>query len=74
MLPVYLGLLINEISLFIKKKKKKKYFDNIGVDESGLLEQKFEREEILQVVHDMEGDKSPSSNGFTMVSIIIVGG
>ena len=57
-----------------KKKKKKKDFDHIGVDESGLLEQKFEREEILQVVHDMEGDKSPSSNGFTMVSIIIVGG
>ena len=72
MLPVYLGLLINEISLFIKKKKKD--FDHIGVDESGLLERKFEREEILQVVHDMEGDKSPSSNGFTMVSIIIVGG
>ena len=71
MLPVYLGLLINEISLFIKKKKD---FDHIGVDESGLLEQKFEREEILQVVRDMEGDKSPSSNGFTMVSIIIVGG
>ena len=71
---MYLGLLINEISLFIKKKKKKKYFDHIGVDESGLLERKFEREEILQVVRDMEGDKSPSSNGFTMVSIIIVGG
>ena len=71
---MYLGLLINEISLFIKKKKKKKDFDHIGVDESGLLERKFEREEILQVVRDMEGDKSPSSNGFTMVSIIIVGG
>ena len=70
---MYLGLLINEISLFIKKKKKKD-FDHIGVDESGLLERKFEREEILQVVRDMEGDKSPSSNGFTMVSIIIVGG
>ena len=30
------------------------------------LERKFEREEIFQVVRDLEGDKAPGSDGFTM--------
>ena len=30
------------------------------------LERKFEREEILQVVRDMEGDKASGPDGFTM--------
>ena len=41
-------------------------FDNIGVVENGLLEQRFEEEEILQVMHDMEGDKASGLDGFTM--------
>ena len=42
-------------------------FDRIGVMERGWLERKFEREEILQVLNDLEGDKSPGLDGFTMV-------
>ena len=30
------------------------------------FERKFEREEILQVVSELEGDKAPGSDGFTM--------
>ena len=30
------------------------------------FERKFEREEILQVVSELEGDKAPSPDGFTM--------
>ena len=30
------------------------------------LERKFEREEILQVVSDLDGDKAPGPDGFTM--------
>ena len=30
------------------------------------LERKFEREEILQVVSDLDGDKTPGPDGFTM--------
>lgn len=41
-------------------------FDNIGVVESGLLEWRFEKEEILQVVCDMDGDKALGLDGFTM--------
>lgn len=44
----------------------KLYFDHIGVVQSGLLERRFEREEILLAVHDMEGHKSPRLDGFTM--------
>ena len=41
-------------------------FDRIGDLERVWLERKFEREEILQVVSDLEGDKAPSLDGFTM--------
>ena len=40
-------------------------FDRIGDMERVLLERKFEREEILQVVSDLEGDKAPDLDGFT---------
>ena len=42
----------------------------MGEVESGLLERllerKFERDEIANVVRNMEGDKSPWPNGFSM--------
>ena len=41
-------------------------FDCIGDMERVWLERKFEREKILQVVSDLEGDKAPSLDGFTM--------
>ena len=41
-------------------------FDTIGELESGLLERRFEKEEILQVVRDMEGDKALGPDGFMM--------
>ena len=41
-------------------------FDCIGDMERVWLERKFEREEIFQVVRDLEGDKAPSLYGFTM--------
>ena len=40
-------------------------FDCIGDMERVWLERKFEREEIFQVVRDLEGDKALGSNGFT---------
>ena len=39
----------------------------IGDMERVWLKMKFEREEILQVVSELEGDKAPSLDGFTMV-------
>ena len=41
-------------------------FDHIGDVERVWLKTKFEREEILQVVRDLEGDKAPGPDGFTM--------
>ena len=41
-------------------------FDCIGDVERVGLERKFEREEILQVVRDLEGDKALGPDGFTM--------
>ena len=41
-------------------------FDHIGNLERVWLERKFEREEILQVASDLDGDKAPSPDGFTM--------
>ena len=42
-------------------------FDCIGDMERVWLERKFEREETLQVVRDLEGDKAPGLDAFTMV-------
>ena len=42
-------------------------FGRIGEMERVWLERKFEREEILQVVSDLEGDKAPGPDGFTTV-------
>ena len=41
-------------------------FDQIGELERGWLERRFEKDEILSVVRDMEGDKAPGPNGFSM--------
>ena len=41
-------------------------FDYIGDTERVWLERKFAREEILQVVNDLEGDKALVLDGFTM--------
>ena len=41
-------------------------FDRIGDMERVWLERKFEREEILQVVKELEGDKASGPDGFTM--------
>ncbi|KAK9988965.1 hypothetical protein SO802_029204 [Lithocarpus litseifolius] len=41
-------------------------FDRIGDEEKVWLERNFEREEILQVVSDMDGNKAPGPDGFTM--------
>ena len=41
-------------------------FDQIRGTEWGWLERKFEKEEGIQVVRDMEGDRAPCPNGFSM--------
>ena len=41
-------------------------FDQIGELERGWLERRFEKDEILLVVRDMEGDKAPGPDGFSM--------
>ena len=41
-------------------------FDRIGNLEGVCLERKFEREEILQAISDLDGDKAPSPDGFMM--------
>ena len=41
-------------------------FDCIGDMERVWLKRKFERDGIFQVVRDLEGDKAPGPDGFTM--------
>ena len=41
-------------------------FDMISEEEQALLERKFDREEVLQVVKDLQGDKASGPDGFTM--------
>uniref|UniRef100_A0A2N9IF45 Reverse transcriptase zinc-binding domain-containing protein n=1 Tax=Fagus sylvatica TaxID=28930 RepID=A0A2N9IF45_FAGSY len=41
-------------------------FASIGEADRNLLERRFEREEIVQVLKDLQGDKAPGSDGFTM--------
>ncbi len=40
-------------------------FASIQVADNNLLERPFEKEEIVQVVKDFQGDKAPGLNGFT---------
>uniref|UniRef100_A0A2N9EBT0 Reverse transcriptase domain-containing protein n=1 Tax=Fagus sylvatica TaxID=28930 RepID=A0A2N9EBT0_FAGSY len=41
-------------------------FASIRDDERVLLKRRFEKEEIVQVLKDFQGDKAPGSDGFTM--------
>jgi hypothetical protein len=41
-------------------------FDLISDEEQAMLERKFDRDEVLQVVNDLQGDKAPGPDGFTM--------
>ena len=42
-------------------------FDQIGEMERGWMERRFEKDEIISVVRDMEGDKTAGPDGFSMV-------
>ena len=42
------------------------YFACIGEDERLALEGEFFKEEVIQVLMEMEGDKAPGPDGFTM--------
>jgi hypothetical protein len=41
-------------------------FSAIGDLDRNMLDSRFEKEEIIQVVKDLQGDKSPGPDGFTM--------
>ena len=41
-------------------------FDQIGELEMGWLERRFEKDEILSMVRDMEGDKARGPGGFSV--------
>ena len=41
-------------------------FDLIDPIDQDLLERPFDREEVVQVVQNMQGDKAPGPDGFTM--------
>ena len=41
-------------------------FTSIEEDERLVLERDFSKEEVVQVLQEMEGDKAPSLDGFTM--------
>jgi hypothetical protein len=41
-------------------------FDVITANESALLERQFDKDEVLQVVKDLQGDKALGPDGFTM--------
>jgi hypothetical protein len=41
-------------------------FARITGEEKDSLEQKFKKEEVFQVVKDLQGDKAPGPDGFTM--------
>jgi hypothetical protein len=44
------------------------YFDVISSEERNMLERPFTFDEVLQVVKDLQGDKAPGPDGFTMAS------
>ena len=41
-------------------------FATIGADANSRLERRFDKEEVVQDLKDLEEDKSPSPDGFTM--------
>ena len=41
-------------------------FASIGEEAKDRLERRFDKEEVVQVLKDLEGDKAPSPDGFTM--------
>ena len=41
-------------------------FDSIDPFDRDLLERPFDREEVIQVVQNLQGDKAPGPDGFTM--------
>jgi hypothetical protein len=41
-------------------------FHSIGAGDSALLERKFDREEVSTVLKDLQGDKAPGPDGFSM--------
>ena len=48
-------------------------FDQIDGLEGGWLERRFEKEEILPAIKELEGVKAPSLEGFSMAFFTIVG-
>jgi hypothetical protein len=42
------------------------HFDAIDSNDRDLLERPFDREEVVQVLQNLEGDKAPGPDGFTM--------
>jgi hypothetical protein len=41
-------------------------FDSLDGEDAHLLEQPFDKEEILQALREIKGDKAPGPNGFSM--------
>ena len=41
-------------------------FDSIDLVDRGLMERPFDREEVLQVLQNLQGDKAPGPDGITM--------
>jgi hypothetical protein len=41
-------------------------FNSIGADESSWLERTFEESEVLEVVRDLNGNKTPGPYGLSM--------
>jgi hypothetical protein len=41
-------------------------FDSIDASDRDMLERPFDREEVFQVIQNLQGDKAPGPDGFTM--------
>ena len=41
-------------------------FASIGEEAKDRLERRFDKEEVVQVLKDLEGDKAPGPDGYTM--------
>ena len=41
-------------------------FATIGAEANSRLERRFDKEEVVQVLKDLKGDKAPGPDGFTM--------